>query len=243
MNATTARRTVIAYIRVSTDKQGKSGLGLEAQSDAIKRFCAAEGLTVAREYIEVETAKGADALDRRPQLTAALAHAKRLGCAVMVSKLDRLSRDVAFIASLMSQRVPFVVCDLGLNAEPFMLHIYAALAEKERSMISERTKAALAAAKARGVKLGGDRGYRSQTGPDAALATAARKLAADQAANDVAPVIEEIRAIIGAGASDNAIAGELKARGVLKPRGGTAWTNTDVRRAMARIAAAGQAAD
>ena len=238
MNVTaTTSRTFVAYLRVSTDKQGKGGLGLEGQREAIARFCAAEGFTSVREYIEVETAKGADALDRRPKLAAALAHARRVGCPVMVSKLDRLSRDVAFIASLMVQRVPFVVCDLGLNAEPFMLHIYAALAEKERSMISERTKAALAAAKARGVKLGGDRGYRPESPPDAALATAARKQAADHAAHGVDGDIRDVRATIGADASLHAIADALAARGVQKPRGGTAWTATDVRRALARIKA------
>jgi DNA invertase Pin-like site-specific DNA recombinase len=94
--------------------------------------------------VEAETGKGADALDRRPQLAAALAAAKTAKCCVLVSKLDRLSRDVAFVAGLMAQRVPFIVAELGRDADPFMLHLYAALAEKERRLISERTKAALA---------------------------------------------------------------------------------------------------
>jgi DNA invertase Pin-like site-specific DNA recombinase len=106
-------------------------------------------------FTEVETGKGFDALERRPQLAAALADAKKLKCAVIVAKLDRLSRDVAFIAGLMAQRVPFIVTELGIDVDPFMLHIYAAVAEKERRMIAERTKLALGAAKARGVKLGG----------------------------------------------------------------------------------------
>ena len=101
-----------------------------------------------------ETGKGADALDRRPQLAAALAAARSAKCAVLVSKLDRLSRDVAFVSGLMAQRVPFIVAELGRDADPFMLHLYAALAEKERRLISERTKAAMAAAKARGKRLG-----------------------------------------------------------------------------------------
>jgi DNA invertase Pin-like site-specific DNA recombinase len=98
-----------------------------------------------------------DALDRRPQLAAALARARAGKCSVVVSKLDRLSRDVAFVSDLMAQRVPFIVAELGRDADPFMLHLYSALAEKERRLISERTKAALAAKKASGAKLGNPR--------------------------------------------------------------------------------------
>src|ERR1700722_17860365 len=118
---------LIAYLRVSTAAQGKSGLGLEAQREAVQHFAATEGRVIVGEYVEVETGKGADALDRRPQLAAALAAAKLVGGAVLVAKLDRLSRDVAFIAGLMAQRVPFIVAELGLDADPFMLHLYAAL--------------------------------------------------------------------------------------------------------------------
>ena len=143
----------IAYYRVSTQRQGRSGLGLEAQRAAVARFAEAEGITILREFTEVETGKGADALDRRPQLSAALASARLARCPVLVAKLDRLSRDVAFIAGLMVQRVPFVVAELGADADPFMLHLYAALAEKERRMISERTSA-LSSRKASGTKLG-----------------------------------------------------------------------------------------
>ena len=145
---------IIAYIRVSTDKQGKSGLGLEAQREAIARFATAEALEVAGEFIEIETGKGADALDKRPQLAHALRQAKKLKAPIVVSKLDLLSRDVHFISGLMTKRVPFIVAALGKTVDPFMLHIYAALAEKERSMISERTRDALAKAKQRGVFLG-----------------------------------------------------------------------------------------
>jgi DNA invertase Pin-like site-specific DNA recombinase len=145
---------IIAYYRVSTDKQGKSGLGLEAQREALSRFAASEALEIAGEFIEVETAKDADALEKRPQLAAALRRAKQIKCPIAVAKLDRLSRSVAFISDLMSKRVPFIVAQLGRNVDPFMLHIYAALAEKERALISERTKEALAKAKERGVVLG-----------------------------------------------------------------------------------------
>src|SRR3954465_12297685 len=147
-------KPAIAYIRVSTQQQGRSGLGLEAQQAAIARFCEAEGYKIIWTYTEVETGKGSDALAKRPQLETALTAAKANGCPVIVAKLDRLSRDVAFIAGLMAQRVAFIVTELGANADPFMLHIYAALAEQERRMISTRTKSALAAAKARGVVLG-----------------------------------------------------------------------------------------
>src|SRR4051794_22851706 len=142
----------VAYYRVSTKQQHRSGLGIEAQRTAVTRFAESEGLTVIAEYIEAESGKGADALDRRPQLAASLAAAKSAKCSVLVSKLDRLSRDVAFVAGLMAQRVPFIVAELGRDADPFMLHLYAALAEKERRLISERTKAALAAKKAGGAR-------------------------------------------------------------------------------------------
>ena len=119
-----------------------------------RAVCAAQGVEIIAEYVEAETGKGADALDRRPQLAAALAAAKAAKCPVLVSKLDRLSRDVAFIAGLMAQRVPFVVAELGPDVDPFMLHVYAALAEKERRLISERTRSALASKKAQGTTLG-----------------------------------------------------------------------------------------
>ena len=157
----------IAYYRVSTARQGRSGLGIEAQRAAVARFAEAEGYTLIAEFTEVETGKGADALDRRPQLAAALAAGKTGKCPVIVAKLDRLSRDVAFIAGLMAQRVPFIVAELGADADPFMLHLYAALAEKERRLISERTRSALAARKAQGATLGN----RSNAAEAAALGT------------------------------------------------------------------------
>ena len=140
--------------RSSTQRQQRSGLGIEAQRAAIERFAAAEGLTIIGEYTEAETGKGADALERRPQLAAALAAARKAKCSIVVSKLDRLSRNVAFVSGLMAQRVPFMVAELGRDADPFMLHLYAALAEKERRLISERTRAALQAKRAAGAKLG-----------------------------------------------------------------------------------------
>ena len=120
----------IAYYRVSTARQGRSGLGIEAQRAAVTHFAESEGFTLTAEFVEVETGKGADALDRRPQLAAALAAGRSGKCPVIVAKLDRLSRDVAFVASLMAQRVPFIVAELGSDADPFMLHLYAALARE-----------------------------------------------------------------------------------------------------------------
>lgn len=145
---------LVAYIRVSTQKQGRSGLGQQAQSDAIYRFADAHGYDVKTCFVEVETGKGSDALDRRPQLARALESARKMKAPIVVAKLDRLGRDVHFISGLMAQRVPFVVTELGPDVDPFMLHIYAAVAEKEAAMISERTKSALAAARARGTKIG-----------------------------------------------------------------------------------------
>ena len=144
--------SAVAYYRVSTQRQGRSGLGIEAQRAAVARFADAEGIAIIQEFTEVETGKGADALDRRPELAAALASARQAKCPVVVAKLDRLSRDVAFIAGLMAP--PFIVAELGADADPFMLHLYAALAEKERRLISERTRAALFSRKATGTKLG-----------------------------------------------------------------------------------------
>ena len=116
----------------------------------IARFASEEGFDVVEEFVEVESGKGYDALDHRPQLANALARAKRAKCSIVVAKLDRLSRDVAFISTLMARRVPFISVELGVDCDPFMLHLYAALAEKERALISARTKAALAAKKADG---------------------------------------------------------------------------------------------
>ena len=145
-------RPAIAYLRVSSKRQARSALGLEGQLAIVQRF-ASERYMIEAIYVESES--GAN--DDRPELASALAQAKRLKCPVIVARLDRLSRDVAYIASLMAQRVPFIVAELGDDVDPFLLHIYAALAEKERKLGGERTKAALAQAKLRGVKLGNPR--------------------------------------------------------------------------------------
>src|SRR5689334_21277405 len=204
----------IAYLRVSTQRQHRSGLGLDAQRAAIERFAESEGLTIIGEYVEAETGKGADALDRRPRLAAALAAAKAAKCSVVVAKLDRLSRDVAFVAGLMAQRVPFIVAELGRDADPFMLHLYAALAEKERRLIAERTKAALAAKKSQGTILG-NRSNLDQAGD---VGRAALIAAADDFAQQLAPVL---RAVRSEGATTlRSVAEALNRRGVKSQRGG-----------------------
>jgi DNA invertase Pin-like site-specific DNA recombinase len=219
-------RELVTYLRVSTGRQGRSGLGIEAQRAALASFAEAQGFQIISEMVEIETGKGADALNLRPQLAAALATARRRRCSIAVAKLDRLSRDVHFISGLMAHRVPFLVAELGPDVDPFILHLFAALAEKERALIATRTKAALAAAKARGVKLGGPK-----------LASARKqaievlKLAADRHAANVLPVIQEVRK---AGATTlRDIADALNARGVSTPRGGR-WHAMSVRNVLAR---------
>ncbi len=219
--------SLIAYLRVSTGQQGRSGLGVEAQREAIARFAEAEGFLLTDEYVEVETGKGADALDRRPQLNAALGHARKTKQAVVVAKLDRLSRDVAFIAGLMAQRVPFIVAELGSDVDPFVLHLFAALAEKERTLIAERTRAALARKKAQGAKLGN----RTNLSEAQAKGTAANRASADSFAANVLPIVRQIQA---AGAtSTRAIAAALNARGIRTARGGE-WHHTTVQNLLAR---------
>jgi DNA invertase Pin-like site-specific DNA recombinase len=220
-------KQAIAYIRVSTDKQGRSGLGLEAQRAALSRFAQAEGFKLVAEYQDVETGKGADALTKRPQLAAALQEAKRLGCPIIVSKLCRLSRDVAFISGLMAKRVPFIVTEIGPDVDPFMLHIYAAVAEKERAMISQRTREALERAKARGVQFGNPNIKAAQE-----KASAARSANADRFAANVLPIIREIRKT---GASMRKTAEALNARGIPTARGGT-WAATQVNDILKRAA-------
>lgn len=217
-------KQVLAYIRVSTARQGRSGLGLEAQREAITRFAQAEGFEIIGEYVEVETGKGSDALDKRPQLKAALDEARKIKAHVIVAKLDRLSRDVHFISGLMAQRVPFIVAELGIDADPFMLHLYAAFAEKERALISQRTKAALQAAKARGVELG-------KHGRDV-LAPANRNAAVERA-KALKPIVKPL---LDEGLSLRRIADHLNVEGIETPRGGQ-WHLASVQRLVKRLSA------
>jgi len=223
-------RPIVAYLRVSTGKQAKSGLGVEAQREAVHRFADAEGYSIVEERVEVETGKGADALDRRPQLAAALEHARKRKCSIVVAKLDRLSREVAFISGLMAQRVPFVVAELGPAVDPFVLHIYAALAEKERALISQRTKQALAAAKARGVTLGNPRLAEARARANKETIEAAERYAA--------LVLPHILPLAEQGLSLRAMARELTARAVPTARGGQ-WYAVQVADILRRRETAG----
>jgi DNA invertase Pin-like site-specific DNA recombinase len=225
-------KRAVAYLRVSTAKQGRNGLGIEAQRQAVETFAAAHGFEIRAELVEVETGKGSDALNRRPQLAAALQAARKLGkdTPVIVAKLDRLSRDVAFISGLMAQKVPFIVAELGADADPFMLHLYAALAEKERALIAARTKAALQTARDRGVTLGNPKLAQARE-----AANSRKRAEADQTASRVMPVIESIRRT--GVKSLREIAAELEARGIRTPRGGTAWTAMAVKRILDRTGA------
>ena len=217
----------IGYYRVSTQRQGRSGLGLDAQRAAVAQFATTNGIDIIAEHDEVETGKGADALERRPELAAALAEARKAKCPIIAAKLDRISRDVHFISGLMTHKVPFIVAELGIDADPFMLHLYAALAEKERALIAARTKAALAAKKASGAKLGNPRNL-AEAG---AKGHQAIRAAADQFAANVLPVVREIDR---AGKTTLAeIADELNQRHIRTARGGQ-WHSSTVSNLLRR---------
>ncbi len=215
-------KTAVSYIRVSTSAQGKSGLGLEAQREAISQFANVHGFEIDCELQEIETGKGSQALSNRPKLKAALLHAKQLNAPVIVAKLDRLSRDVHFVSGLMNKGVPFIVAELGPDIDPFMLHLYAALAEKERDLISQRTRAALKAAKARGIKLG------NRTN----LEDAQRKGSLSNAKNALIfseQILPIIRQIHDAGIDTlSGVAEALNNRGIKTARGGS-WHPSTVR--------------
>jgi len=209
----------IIYTRVSTKEQGKSGLGLEAQYNSITEFCSNENIEVLEHYSEIETGKGADALEKRPKLAKALQHARKEGAYLVVAKLDRLGRNVSFISGLMESKVPFIVAQLGKDADAFMLHLYAALSEKERELISTRTKAALQVLKERGVKLG------NVTNLDDArlLSNATNKEKAKDFADAVLPMILQLK---NDGETLNAIADKLNSLGVKTRRGGAWYAST-----------------
>jgi DNA invertase Pin-like site-specific DNA recombinase len=205
----------VSYLRVSTDKQGASGLGLEAQRKAVADYLNGGKWMLAREFVEIESGKRND----RPKLAEALALCKKLKAKLIVAKLDRLGRNVHFLSGLMESGVDFVAVDQPF-ANKLTIHILAAVAEHEREMISTRTRDALAAAKARGVKLGGPKlaeacriGHRTQAEQ------------ADRFAANTRPVIEQIRK--SGITSLRAIAAALNARGVPTARGGT-WTPVQI---------------
>lgn len=222
----------VSYLRVSTDKQGKSGLGLEAQRSAVEAFLNGGRWRLLEEYREVESGKR----NERPELAKALKHCKVTGATLVIAKLDRLSRDAHFLLSLQKAGVKFVAADMP-EANEMVVGIMAVVAQGERRMISERTKAALAAAKARGVKLGNPNGatHLEGIGNDAAVAKV-RQLAAERADNlaDVVRHIEDqgVRSVRG-------IADELNRRQIMTPRGGR-WHATSVARLLDRVRSAGR---
>src|SRR5579871_3948789 len=206
---------LVAYYRVSTKKQGESGLGLEAQRAAVRDFAMRTGGTIVREYTEVETGKRAD----RPELAKALANARRGQALLCVAKLDRLARNVAFTSALMDAGVDFVCCD-NPHANRLTIHILCAVAEDEARRISERTKAALAAYVARGGRLGNPSNLDAEArAKGQALAVKAVKENADQAYSDLYPLLHEQRQ---AGQSLQDIADHLNAEGFVT-RTGKPW--------------------
>jgi DNA invertase Pin-like site-specific DNA recombinase len=219
-DVTTGQR-VVAYYRVSTDKQGRSGLGLEAQQRAVRDSVMAAAGQLVAEFMEVESGKRSD----RPQLAAALAACRKHRAVLCIAKLDRLARNVAFIANLMDAGVDFVAVDMP-NANRLTLHVMAAFAEHEREATSARTKAALAAARARGVRLGAPDPIRA-----GAIGRARQRISAARFAANVLPIVEEIRRA-GAGTLAG-IAGALNARGVPTARGGQ-WHAATVRNLLLR---------
>jgi DNA invertase Pin-like site-specific DNA recombinase len=217
----------VAYYRVSTDKQGRSGLGLEAQREAVSRHVRQAAGRLVAEFEEIESGKRND----RPKIAAALSASRAARATLLIAKLDRLARNVAFISHLMESGVDFVACD-NPYATRLTIHILAAVAEHEREMISARTKAALAAAKARVVRLGNPH-LRAGSALTAREARAARSARARAYAADVLPYIDAARQ---AGASSlRQIAAALVARGIKTPAGGERWQAEQVR-AVLRMA-------
>lgn len=206
----------IAYYRVSTDKQGRSGLGLDAQRAAVAHYLGSVGGTLRAEFTEVETGKRND----HPELEKALAACRKQKARLVIAKLDRLSRNVAFIAAMMDAGVEFVACD-NPHATRLTLHILAAVAEHEREMIASRTRAALQAAKVRGVRLG----------RNAERLAPANHAAAMDRANEIRVIMTEL---VASGLSTRRIAEELTARGIATPLGGR-WHPQTVRRVMERV--------
>ena len=223
-----APRLAVGLIRVSTAEQGQSGLGLEAQQASIRSFIAVQGWTLVAEYSDVASGKD----DRRPGFQAALARCRQLDAVLVAARLDRITRRAHTLSQLLEDGISIRAADMP-GADDLMLRIYAAMAQKERELISERTRAALAAAKARGRVLGGDRGYRPATGPDATAAAQARHDAAEQAAHRLGLELNRhrVEGVVGYAA----LARALNARAVPTPRGAGRWTHTTVARVVRRL--------
>lgn len=209
----------IAYYRVSTQRQGASGLGLEAQRSAVLTHLAGSDKTVIEEFVEVETGKGSNALEKRSQLRLALERCRKTGATLLIAKLDRLARNVHFVSGLIETGVDFVAADMP-HANKVMIQMHAVMSEWERDQISERTKAALAAAKARGVVLGatGTANLRRQNERRQQEAQAFQKR--------LQPVLD---GFLAQGLSRRAIVARLNELGIKTPMGG-AWSYAQVQR-------------
>ncbi|TAM34138.1 MAG: recombinase family protein [Burkholderiaceae bacterium] len=213
---------IVAYYRVSTQRQGRSGLGLEAQREAVHRYMQGHPTELLGEFEEVETGKGSNALDKRPKLRAAVALAKKARATLLIAKLDRLARNVHFVSGLMETGVQFRCCDFP-TADRTMIHIYAAMAEHEGRRISERIRDALAAKKARGEAVGNPASLQPVNG--------ARASQAGEFAAKLRPTLEGYRA---AGMTQRDMVAALDGAGVRTARGGT-WSLMQVQRVLARL--------
>ena len=222
-----ARGKFISYLRVSTDKQGRNGLGMEAQRQAVENYLNGGSWELLEEYVEVESGKR----DDRPQLQKALHHAKVTGAMLIIAKLDRLSRDAHFLLGLQKAGVRFVAADMP-EANETMVGFMAIMAQHEREMISRRTKEALAAAKARGVKLGNPNGAACLRGLGNGAAVAVVRENTVKRTEDLRPVVDDIQA--AGTTSVRGLAHELNRRGILTPRGGQ-WHPTSAARLLARL--------
>lgn len=217
----------VTYLRVSTDRQGQSGLGLEAQRKAVAEHVAGKG-EIATEYLEVESGRN----NERPQLACALAEARRTGAVLLIAKLDRLARNMALVANLLEAGVEIAAADMP-HANRFVLHVMAAVAEHEARSASERTRAALGAARRRGKALGwGNPGRSAEQRQAALLGARSNVLKADRHAANVLPVIQQVAA---RGASLRQIAAKLNELGLRTARGGL-WHATTVRNLLLREA-------
>jgi DNA invertase Pin-like site-specific DNA recombinase len=215
----------VAYLRVSTEGQGKSGLGIEAQREAVARYATTNGLDVVAEYVETETGKGKNALAKRPELSAALAQAKREKATLLVAKLDRLSRNTLFLLTLLESKVDVAFADMPKVHGPmgrFLLTQMAAVAELEAGLISQRTKAALEAAKERGTVLG----------KNGKVLAAKNKAAAAERVAPIAPMLSQLKA---QGLTMRQMVATLNERGVASPAGGK-WHLGNLHRAIGRLA-------
>lgn len=224
----------VAYYRVSTAKQGASGLGIEAQQEAVVQHIASAGGRLVAEFRETESGKGND----RPELLKAMAAARLHRATLIIAKLDRLSRDAYFLLGLQKAGLPFVCADMP-DANEMTVGIMAIIAQHERKLISERTKAALAAAKRRGTKLGGKRegsgDLRAVAADGNAASAVKRAKAAQERAADLGTVITELQQ--AGSTSLSQIAAGLNARGIPAARGGE-WKAVQVSRVLARLDAA-----